>query len=292
MNDKLKNFIVRTLSGAVMLAIVLGAILASEWSFMALMTIIALGGIWEFYNFAQKAGYQPMKLLGLFGGVLTMLIGISLFFMFATKDITNDSLFAIIFGMAIVTLLLLVPLMFICELYRKSTTPIANIGSTIMGMLYVAMPLSLLILIPALLGTSSGGWNPWIVLFYIFIIWANDVFAYLFGITLGRHRLFERISPKKSWEGFFGGLIGAMAMGYVASLVLDTEPVVWIGMALVAAIAGVFGDLVESLFKRSVDVKDSGNFIPGHGGWFDRFDALIFSAPFAFIYVLFVTLIL
>jgi phosphatidate cytidylyltransferase len=233
-----------------------------------------------------------MKLLGLFGGVLTMLIGISLFFMFATKDSTNDSLFAIIFGMAIVTLLLLVPLMFICELYRKSTTPIANIGSTIMGMLYVAMPLSLLILIPALLGTSSGGWNPWIVLFYIFIIWANDVFAYLFGITLGRHRLFERISPKKSWEGFFGGLIGAMAMGYVASLVLDTEPVVWIGMALVAAIAGVFGDLVESLFKRSVDVKDSGNFIPGHGGWLDRFDALIFSAPFAFVYVLFVTLIL
>ncbi|MBR5877208.1 MAG: phosphatidate cytidylyltransferase [Alistipes sp.] len=284
MSDKLKNFIVRTLSGAVMLAIVLGAILASEWSFMALVTIIALGGIWEFYNFAQKAGYQPMKLLGLFGGVLTMLIGISLFFMFATKDSTNDSLFAIIFGMAIVTLLLLVPLMFICELYRKSTTPIANIGSTIMGMLYVAMPLSLLILIPALLGTSSGGWNPWIVLFYIFIIWANDVFAYLFGITLGRHRLFERISPKKSWEGFFGGLLGAMAMGYVASLVLEAEPMVWIGLALVAALSGVFGDLVESLFKRSVDLKDSGNFIPGHGGWLDRFDALIFSAPFAFVY--------
>ena len=284
MSDKLKNFIVRTLSGAVMLAIVLGAIFASEWSFMALMTIIALGGIWEFYNFAQKAGYQPMKLLGLFGGVLTMLIGISLFFMFATKDSTNDSLFAIIFGMAIVTLLLLVPLMFICELYRKSTTPIANIGSTIMGMLYVAMPLSLLILIPALLGTSSGGWNPWIVLFYIFIIWANDVFAYLFGITLGRHRLFERISPKKSWEGFFGGLLGAMAMGYVASLVLEAEPMVWIGLALVTALSGVFGDLVESLFKRSVDLKDSGNFIPGHGGWLDRFDALIFSAPFAFVY--------
>ena len=146
------------------------------------------------------------------------------------------------------------------------------------------MPLSLLILIPALLGTSSGGWNPWIVLFYIFIIWANDVFAYLFGITLGRHRLFERISPKKSWEGFFGGLLGAMAMGYVASLVLEAEPMVWIGLALVAALSGVFGDLVESLFKRSVDLKDSGNFIPGHGGWLDRFDALIFSAPFAFVY--------
>lgn len=289
MNDKLKNFIVRTLSGAVMLAVVLGAILASEWSFIALMAVITLGGIWEFYNFAQKAGYQPMKLLGLFGGMMIFAIAISLFVLFATKDSTNDSLFAIIFGMAIITLLLLVPLMFICELYRKSPTPIANIGSTLMGMLYVALPLSLLILIPALLG--NGVWNPWIVIFYIFIIWANDVFAYLFGITLGRHRLFERISPKKSWEGFFGGLLGAMAMGYVASLVLEADAMTWIGLALVAAIAGVFGDLVESLFKRSVDLKDSGNFIPGHGGWLDRFDALIFSAPFAFVYVIFITFI-
>lgn len=289
MNDKLKNFIVRTLSGVVMLAVVLGAILASEWSFIALMAVITLGGIWEFYNFAQKAGYQPMKLLGLFGGMMIFAIAISLFVLFATKDSTNDSLFAIIFGMAIITLLLLVPLMFICELYRKSPTPIANIGSTLMGMLYVAFPLSLLILIPALLG--NGVWNPWIVIFYIFIIWANDVFAYLFGITLGRHRLFERISPKKSWEGFFGGLLGAMAMGYVASLVLEADAMTWIGLALVAAIAGVFGDLVESLFKRSVDLKDSGNFIPGHGGWLDRFDALIFSAPFAFVYVIFITFI-
>lgn len=289
MNDKLKNFIVRTLSGAVMLAVVLGAILASEWSFIALMAVITLGGIWEFYNFAQKAGYQPMKLLGLFGGMMIFAITISLFVLFATKDSTNDSLFAIIFGMAIITLLLLVPLMFICELYRKSPTPIANIGSTLMGMLYVAFPLSLLILIPALLG--NGVWNPWIVIFYIFIIWANDVFAYLFGITLGRHRLFERISPKKSWEGFFGGLLGAMAMGYVASLVLEANAMTWIGLALVAAIAGVFGDLVESLFKRSVNLKDSGNFIPGHGGWLDRFDALIFSAPFAFVYVIFITFI-
>ncbi|MBR6815386.1 MAG: phosphatidate cytidylyltransferase [Alistipes sp.] len=289
MNDKLKNFIVRTLSGAVMLAVVLGAILASEWSFIALMAVITLGGIWEFYNFAQKAGYQPMKLLGLFGGMMIFAIAISLFVLFATKDSTNDSLFAIIFGMAIITMLLLVPLMFICELYRKSPTPIANIGSTLMGMLYVALPLSLLILIPALLG--NGVWNPWIVIFYIFIIWANDVFAYLFGITLGRHRLFERISPKKSWEGFFGGLLGAMAMGYVASLVLEADAMTWIGLALVAAIAGVFGDLVESLFKRSVNLKDSGNFIPGHGGWLDRFDALIFSAPFAFVYVIFITFI-
>ena len=142
--------------------------------------------------------------------------------------------------------------------------------------------MAMLLVVPMLLGL--GKWNPWIMIFYIFIIWANDVFAYLFGITLGCHRLFERISPKKSWEGFFGGLLGAMAMGYVAATVLEANTAMWIGLALVAAISGVFGDLVESLMKRSVNIKDSGNIIPGHGGWLDRFDALIFSAPFVFIY--------
>ena len=185
----------------------------------------------------------------------------------------------------ILFVMLLVPLMFICELYRKSPTPIANIGSTLTGVIYVALPMSLLLFIPLML--SRGEWQPWSIIFYIFIIWANDVCAYLFGITLGKHRLFERISPKKSWEGFIGGLLGAMAMGYVAATFLDGNFVVWIGMALIAAVTGVFGDLVESLFKRSVDMKDSGNIIPGHGGWLDRFDALILSAPFVFIYLMF-----
>ena len=179
-------------------------------------------------------------------------------------------------------LVLAMPIMAICELYRKSSTPIANIATSILGAIYAAFPMSLMLIIPLLLG--NGVWNPWIVIFYVFIIWANDVFAYLFGITLGKHRLFERISPKKSWEGFFGGLLGAMAMGYAASIVVEGNAIVWIGLALVAAISGVFGDLIESMFKRSIDIKDSGNIIPGHGGWLDRFDALIISAPFVFVY--------
>jgi phosphatidate cytidylyltransferase len=199
--------------------------------------------------------------------------------LFSTQsDSTGSTLIIAALGV----LVLLVPLMCICELYRKSATPIANIASSVMGALYVALPMSLLLVIPMLLG--NGEWNPWIIIFYVFIIWANDVFAYLFGITLGKHRLFERISPKKSWEGFFGGLLGAMAMGYVASLVVEANAILWIGLALVAALSGVFGDLIESMFKRSIDIKDSGNIIPGHGGWLDRFDALIVSAPFVFVY--------
>ena len=135
-------------------------------------------------------------------------------------------------------------------------------------MLYVAVPLSLLLYVPVLAG--DGVWRPETVLCYIFIIWANDVFAYLVGMTFGRHRLCERLSPKKSWEGFFGGLAGAVAT------------------ALVASLSGVAGDLVESMFKREAGVKDSGQVIPGHGGVLDRFDALLLSAPYVFLYLLLV----
>lgn len=262
-----------------MFVVLLGAILTSQWSFVALMGVIAIGGMWEFYRMAEQAGYSPMKLLGTFMGIVVFCINLAVMLFFSRQsDSTGSTLIIAALGV----LVLLVPLMCICELYRKSATPIANIASSIMGALYVALPMSLLLVIPMLLG--NGEWNPWIVLFYIFIIWANDVFAYLFGITLGRHRLFERISPKKSWEGFFGGLAGAVAMGYVAAIILDANTVAWMGLALVAALSGVFGDLVESLMKRSVNVKDSGNIIPGHGGWLDRFDALILSAPFVFVY--------
>jgi phosphatidate cytidylyltransferase len=279
MGDKMKNFLIRTASGAVMLIVVLGAMLLSKWSFMALMSVIAIGGMWEFYRFSQKAGYEPMKALGIFTGVVMLCAGLALSMFFDTANSDNALLLLVA---SIVALVLIVPLMFICELYRKSATPIANIATSLLGALYVALPMALLIVTPMLLG--GGEWNPWIMILYIFIIWANDVFAYLFGITLGRHRLFERISPKKSWEGFFGGLLGAMAMGWVAATILGASVPMWIGLALVAAISGVFGDLVESLMKRSVDIKDSGNIIPGHGGWLDRFDALILSAPFVFIY--------
>ena len=282
MSDKLKNFIVRAISGVVMFAVVLGAILGSKWTFGALVMLIALGGEWEFYRFAEKAGYKPQRLIGLFAGAMVVTIAFALMMEITGGNAPTPMMtLAAVLGVAFV---ILTPLSFICELYRKSETPIANIASTMMGVVYVALPMALLLFIPMLL--SPEKWQPWTVIFYIFIIWANDVFAYLFGITLGKHRLFERISPKKSWEGFFGGLLGAMAMGYVAATVLDGNIVVWVGMGLVAAISGVFGDLVESLFKRSVDVKDSGNIIPGHGGWLDRFDALIRSVPFVFVYLL------
>ena len=158
-----------------------------------------------------------------------------------------------------------------------------------MGVIYITLPMAILPFIPQLL---VGKWSSWVMLAFIAIIWINDVFAYLVGITLGKHRLCERISPKKSWEGFFGGLIGAIGVSVLFGYFADGNLLVWGGLGFVTALTGVAGDLVESLIKREVDVKDSGDIMPGHGGFLDRFDALFISVPFAFVYLLLMRMIM
>lgn len=280
---KMKNLMVRTLSGLVLAGVFVGAVLGSQWSFGALLLLILAGGQMEFYKLARETGLSPQRWMGLAVGVLLFALNFVVFRQFS-QPVTDEA------GGLVLNLLLyiglLLPTLFVCELFRRSATPLANLGATVLGVLYIAVPLSLLLYIPVLAG--GGVWRPATVLCYIFIIWANDVFAYLVGMTFGRHRLCERLSPKKSWEGFFGGLAGAVATGFVAAYVLDANYWVWGGLALVAALAGVAGDLVESMFKRASQVKDSGHLIPGHGGVLDRFDALLLSAPYVFLYLLLV----
>lgn len=281
MSDKMKNLAVRTMSGLVLAAVVLGAIAWSQWSFGALLLVLLAVGMLEFYALAGKQGNSPQKIVGLVAGIVLFVLN----FAFVSEDIEILGSARQAYGCGLAFLLLLLPAMFICELYRRNENPAAGIGTTMMGVCYVALPLSLMCYIPMV---GSDTWNPWVMIAYIFIIWANDVFAYLVGMSIGRHRLCERLSPKKSWEGFFGGLAGAVVMGVVAAKVLDAHVWVWAGLALVAAVSGVLGDLVESMFKRAAGVKDSGKLIPGHGGMLDRFDAMLLSAPFVFVYMLFV----
>ena len=281
MSEKMKNLWVRTLSGAVLAVVVLGAILWSQWSFGLLLALLLAVGMTELYTLAEKRGSRPQKVVG----IVTGLVLFALNFAFVSDDIQILGSASRTFGCGLAFLLLLLPVMFICELYRRGENPAGNIGTTLLGVIYVAMPLSLMCYFPII---ASEAWNPWMMLFYIFIIWANDVFAYLVGMSIGRHRLCERLSPKKSWEGFFGGIIGAVAMGLVAARVLEGDYAAWGGLAVVAAVAGVLGDLVESMFKRAAGVKDSGSLIPGHGGVLDRFDAMLLSAPFVFVYLFFV----
>ncbi|MBQ3248180.1 MAG: phosphatidate cytidylyltransferase [Alistipes sp.] len=278
MSDKLKNFVVRTLSGAVLLAVVLGASMSFETYWMLLLMIAAIG-MWEFYMIAEAVECFPRKILGMAAGItlfttaLLVAIRIEGIAFVATSAIASFALF-----------LVLLFAIFAVELFTDSEYPLRNVASTMLGILYVAVPMSVMIFIPLLL--SGCGWSPWHFLFYLFIVWGNDVFAYLVGITLGRHRLCERISPKKSWEGFFGGIVGALAVGAIAAYCLGDSYVLWLGLAAVVAITSVVGDLVESMFKREAGIKDSGSILPGHGGVLDRFDALIYSAPFALVYLI------
>lgn len=286
MGDKLKNFLVRTASGAVLLGIVLAAIFSGVWGYGALLLFITVVGVWEFYGLARAKGSEPQRCMG-------MLMSIVLFFagfvpsLYIYNVIDNEEL--LVDGLLLLMhCAILLVLTFVIEVFRNRKTPIYNIATTIMGTLYVALPMATLMIIPAILNEviyCSDTWIPWVFLFYLLLVWGNDVFAYLVGVTMGKHRMCERLSPKKSWEGFAGGIVGSIAVGAIAAAVLGGSYGVWIGLAVVVALSSVVGDLIESMFKRDAGVKDSGSIMPGHGGILDRFDALIISAPFALIYL-------
>lgn len=276
----MKDLTVRTLSGLVLMALVFGCTLWSQWSFGALMLVVTVGGTLEFYKLCRNCGTAPLRVFGLATAVALFVLNFIVFKQFGHS--AQPSAGAAVLGL-LLYMLVMVPTTFACELRHKHPTPIANVATTFAGVLYVALPVSLLLYIPILL---TGEWQPWTMLCYIIIVWANDVCAYLVGVCIGRHRMSERISPKKSWEGFFGGVAGAVLMGALCGWLLGGNIAVWAALALIIATTGVAGDFVESLFKRSAGVKDSGAIMPGHGGFLDRFDALLLSAPYAFVFLL------
>ncbi len=278
MESKIKNLAVRAASGVVLAIVVMGALIYSQWTFGLLLLVITLGGVSEFYRMSSYKGIDPQQIVGLCSAVAIFGFGFDFFF--------NQSQFNI----AIVLFMsLIVPLMFVVELFKGGDRPLSNVGTTVLALIYVAAPMAMLAGVPLLL--SGGEWNPLTMIFYILIIWSNDTFAYLVGVPFGKHRLNERISPKKSWEGFFGGIIGAILMSVFAAYYLESSYVMWVGVGVVTSTIGCLGDLVESMFKRTCGVKDSGSILPGHGGWLDRFDGLIFSAPFVFVYLLLIKLL-
>lgn len=287
MSDKLRNFIVRTLSGTVLLLVVLGASFAGYAGYATLLGVITLGGVVEFYRLAKAKGTEPQRGWGIISALLLYISGVLIGGGFVLGADPEEIHGIALFGAGLLCFVLafaLILAIFFVEVFRNRQTPIFNIATTIMGVVYVALPMSLMVLVPVFLG-GEGVWRPWCFICYLFLVWGNDVFAYLVGVTMGRHKMCERLSPKKSWEGFVGGLVGALAMGIVGAEVTGGGYGLWLGLALVVSLSSVVGDLVESMFKRDAGVKDSGNILPGHGGILDRFDALILSAPCAFIYL-------
>ena len=292
MSDKLKNFIVRTLSGAVLLLVILGAMWVGFYGYLGLLLFITVAGTWEFYSLAKAKGYEPQRGLGVAVATLFYVAAamLSIMAVDGVKQFADNDTITLWVAVLAIATILLVAVVFVAEIFRNRTTPIANIATTIAGVGYVALPMSLMTVLPMLIG-GNGNWRAIYFLFYLFLVWGNDVFAYLAGVTMGRHKMCERLSPKKSWEGFVGGVLGSLAVGAVGASVLDESYIVWMGLALIVSLSSVVGDLVESMFKRDAGVKDSGNIIPGHGGILDRFDAFILSVPFAFVYILIVALI-
>ena len=177
--------------------------------------------------------------------------------------------------------------MFFIELFRNKPNPFNNIGFTVLGIIYIIVPFLLLSITSFDITSSDISYAPNKLLGFFLLIWANDTFAYLVGIAIGRTKLFERISPKKTWEGTIGGIICTQGIAYIISIYFtELTMIQWMIIALIISVFGTLGDLVESMFKRSLGVKDSGNILPGHGGILDRFDAVLLCSPFVVVYLM------
>ncbi len=264
----MKHFQTRSLTSLVYAVVLVSSMLLHELFFAAVFLVLMVLALVEFYRMSEQTGAHPQKIMGIVTGVLFFI------FLFGTA---RESL-------PVTTLLIPVIFLFLTfavELYRKKTGPLANVAFTFLGFLYIAFPMGLtnILVFPGLPGNEK--YYPYILLGVTLTIWIFDSFAYIIGTALGKHRLFERISPKKSWEGAVAGGVMAMLAGVLNAILFPfVELAGWIILSGIVIFAGLFGDLVESLFKRSIDLKDSGNLLPGHGGILDRLDSFLFTVPF------------
>jgi phosphatidate cytidylyltransferase len=268
------NFIVRTLTGIVFAISIIGSILVSHYLFSLLFLVVTIFTMLEFYKLADSGlSIKIQTKLGVFtGSMLFILSSLSSLGLISTKFL------AIIF--------LLTGLLFIAEMYRNKSNPFLNISMTLAGVFYIALPFSMLNFFYTPYFDFSNG-NYEVLIGFFLILWVNDSLAYLVGSSIGKHRLFERISPKKSWEGSIGGFaFGLLTAWGISFFFKELELNNWLVIAAIIMIFGTFGDLVESLFKRSLNIKDSGSFLPGHGGLLDRFDAVLLAAPAVFVYLI------
>ncbi|MDO6390615.1 phosphatidate cytidylyltransferase [Pontibacter sp. BT731] len=260
----LSNLQQRLIVGVLGAALFIGGILFSEWTFFILFLGLTVLGTLEFYRLAGTAGIKANKV---YGTLLAAGIFIAVF-LIEKADTPAELLYLFLPA---------VFLLFVLELYRKQPQPFTNIAFTLLGVLYIAVPFTLLQQLGYLQGEYR--WQP--ILGLLLLIWSSDTGAYIAGKNFGKNKLFERISPGKTWEGWIGGTILTVLVGWLLSaFFLDLELYQWIGIAIIVAVFGVLGDLVESLLKRSLGVKDSGTLLPGHGGILDRFDSLVLAVPF------------
>jgi len=278
----MSNFWARTITGLSMVFILLAAIWFSGWVFAAIFLLILILGLVEFYGLITGTACSPQKSYGIAAGVILYLF--STLFFFRSPLIPQSPVTPLL------PFLLPIPLFFISlilEIYRNKNNPLTNVATTTFGYLYIALPFSLLNAFSA--PDSLHFYRlPVILTGYFAFTWIYDTGAYLYGKQFGKHQFFKRISPKKTWEGTIAGAIITYAFATGLSLWITTLPVWdWFVLATLVVLFGTHGDLFESLVKRSLDIKDSGKILPGHGGILDRFDTVLLSSPFVFLYFFF-----
>lgn len=251
--------------------VMLASIFLGSYTFTGFYLLLSVISLLEFYGMIKVAGIRPHRNIGLIVAAAIFLSTASYhFFQFELKYLLLNIPF--IFSI------------FIFELYKKEKIPFANISYTFVGLIYVTIPFCFFYSLGFLNDVNTYHYQ--LPLSFLLMLWASDTGAYLFGMKFGRHRLFERHSPKKSWEGFLGGVFTSLLVAFLISLwFTELSPIVWGGMALLIVSFGTLGDLVESMLKRSLDTKDSGSFLPGHGGFLDRFDGLLIAAPIVYVYL-------
>ncbi|SRX54064.1 Phosphatidate cytidylyltransferase [Aequorivita sp. CIP111184] len=273
----MKEILVRTLSGVLYISIIIFAMFTSREWFMGLFFVLAVITLSEYLKLVHLTSYLAYFLL-------------AAAFYFLSYNVFDDNavyLFLILSGF--------VNLYLLKDVLWTSKIPMFEKKKYVTVILYIISGFVFLTLIPIM--NIDGRFMPEIIVAVFILVWSNDTFAYLIGKNFGKHKLLERISPKKTIEGFVGGMLGALLAGFVIFKVLENyRPMdavkyplwVWIVMAIIVAIFGTIGDLIQSKFKRQAGVKDSGIIMPGHGGLYDRLDSIIYASPFVYAFLLIV----
>ena len=279
MSDKLKNMITRAITGTIFVVAVVVSFLRPQ-AMMFLFALVTALSVWELTGLVNNIKDVSVNRF------ITTAAGTYLFIAFAgyCSEITPSAVF--------IPYLLTIVYLFISELYTKASNPINNWAYTMLSQLYIALPFSMINVV-AFRNEGGAVVYDYLLPLSIFIfLWTNDTGAYISGSLLGKHKLFPRVSPGKSWEGSIGGgllvLAVAALVGYIANSnegghILSIPG--WMGLGLVVVFFGTWGDLVESLFKRTIGIKDSGKILPGHGGMLDRFDSSLMAFPAAVVYL-------
>lgn len=282
----MRNFIIRTITAVFFVAAIVSCFLRPE-AMIFLFALVTGLTIWEFTGLVNDRGDVTVNQM------ISTVAGV--FFFLAMAGYCSGITSASVFIPYLVTLIYLM----VAELYLKQEDPVNDWAYTLMSQLYIALPFSLLNVL-AFQSDADGVHFVWSIPLSVFIfLWINDAGAYICGSLLGRHKLFPRISPGKSWEGSIGGgvlvVIVAVLVWHLseqyAQNPLGLSAIEWAGLGLVVVVFGTWGDLVESLFKRTLGIKDSGHILPGHGGMLDRFDSTLMAVPAAVVYLYTLTVI-